>query len=49
MILITRYAEGFLGYAKETIGFEQGLEELKKVKGVTNYRFGKIKDYIYVK
>ena len=34
MILITRYAEGFLEYAKENIGFEQGLEELKKVKDV---------------
>lgn len=34
MTLITRYAEGFLEYAKEAIGFEQGLEELKKVKGV---------------
>jgi F-type H+-transporting ATPase subunit delta len=34
MILITRYAEGFLGHAKETIGFERGLEELHKLKDV---------------
>lgn len=34
MILITRYAEGFLEHAKETIGFERGLEELHKLKDV---------------
>ncbi len=34
MTLITRYAEGFLEYAKETIGFKKGLEELGKVKSV---------------
>ena len=34
MILIRRYAEGFLEYAKETIGFEQALEELRRVKDV---------------
>jgi F-type H+-transporting ATPase subunit delta len=34
MTLINRYAEGFLEYAKETIGLEKALEELKKVKDV---------------
>ena len=34
MTLITRYAEGFLEYAKDCIGFEEGLEELEKVKDV---------------
>lgn len=34
MTLIKRYAEGFLEYAKDTIGFEKGLEELKKAKDV---------------
>lgn len=34
MTLITRYAEGFLEYAKETIGLEQALEELRRVKEV---------------
>lgn len=34
MTLITRYAEGFLEYAKEAIGFEQALEELQKVKEI---------------
>ena len=34
MTLITRYAEGFLEYAKETIGLEQAMEELKKAKAV---------------
>lgn len=32
MTLITRYAEGFLEYAKENIGLEQALEELHKLK-----------------
>lgn len=31
---IKRYAEAFLEYAEETIGFEKGLEELKKAKDV---------------
>ena len=34
MTLITRYAEGFLEYAKETLGFERALEELGKVKDI---------------
>lgn len=34
MILIRRYAEGFLEYAKESIGLEEALEELKRVKDV---------------
>lgn len=34
MTLITRYAEGFLEHAKETIGFKKGVEELEKVKSV---------------
>lgn len=34
MTLITRYAEGFLEYAKDTVGFEQGLEELQKMKDI---------------
>ena len=34
MTLIKRYAEGFLEYAKETIGPVRGLEELEKAKGV---------------
>ena len=34
MTLIKRYAEGFLEYSKETIGFERALEELGRVKDV---------------
>lgn len=34
MTLITRYAEAFLEYAKETIGFKKALEELARVKDV---------------
>lgn len=34
MTLIGRYAEGFLEYAKETIGFEKALEELRVAKDV---------------
>lgn len=34
MTLIKRYSEGFLEYAKETIGLESGLEELKRLKDV---------------
>jgi len=34
MTLIKRYTEGFLEYAKETIGFEKALEELKMAKDV---------------
>lgn len=34
MTLTTRYAEGFLEYAKETIGFEKGVDELIKVKDI---------------
>jgi F-type H+-transporting ATPase subunit delta len=34
MRLIIRYAEGFLEYAKTSIGFEKALEELKKAKDV---------------
>ena len=34
MTLITRYAEGFLEYAKGTIGFERALKELARVKDV---------------
>lgn len=32
--LAKRYADGFLEYAKESIGFERGLEELKAVKNI---------------
>ena len=32
--LAKRYADGFLEYAKESIGFERGLEELKTVKNI---------------
>ncbi|MGD0336905.1 MAG: helix-hairpin-helix domain-containing protein [Candidatus Omnitrophota bacterium] len=41
-------AQRILEYRDKNGAF-QDTEELKKVKGVTNYRFGKIKDYIYVK
>jgi len=34
MTVEKRYAEGFLDYAKETIGFDKGLEELNGVKNV---------------
>jgi len=34
MTLINRYAEGFLEYAKGTIGFESALEELKNARDV---------------
>lgn len=34
MTLATRYAEGFLEYAKDTIGFEEGLEELQRIKNI---------------
>jgi F-type H+-transporting ATPase subunit delta len=34
MTLIIRYAEGFLEYAKETIGAEQALEELRRAREV---------------
>ena len=34
MILTRRYAEAFLEYAKKTLGFEQALEELKRVKDI---------------
>ena len=34
MTLRKRYAEGFLQYAEETIGFNKGLEELKGMKNV---------------
>ena len=34
MILIARYAEGFLEYAKETIGLKQALEELRTANNV---------------
>ena len=32
--LIRRYANGFLEYARGTIGFEKGLAELKALKGI---------------
>jgi F-type H+-transporting ATPase subunit delta len=31
-LIAKRYAEGFLSYCRDTIGFEQGLEELRKFK-----------------
>jgi len=34
MAITAIYAEGFLEYARDTIGFEKGLEELKDVKSV---------------
>lgn len=34
MTLIKRYAEGFLEYAKETIGLNEALEELRKARDV---------------
>jgi F-type H+-transporting ATPase subunit delta len=34
MKLITRYAEGFLEYARESIGVDRALAELKKAKDV---------------
>lgn len=34
MTLIKRYAEGFLEYAKDTIGFENALDELKWAKDI---------------
>jgi len=34
MRLIIRYAEGFLEYAKESIGTDRALEELKEVKDI---------------
>lgn len=34
MTLITRYVEGFLEYAKETIGLEQALEELRRAREI---------------
>jgi len=34
MRLVKRYAEGFLEYAKESIGLDQALTELKKAKDV---------------
>jgi len=34
MRLISRYAEAFLEYAKESIGVERALEELKEVKNI---------------
>ena len=34
MTLIKRYAEGFLEYTKDSIGFEQSLEELKNLREV---------------
>lgn len=34
MIIAKRYAEGFLEYARETIGFEKGIEELKGIRAV---------------
>jgi F-type H+-transporting ATPase subunit delta len=33
-IISKRYADAFLAYAKETIGFEQGLDELTRVKRI---------------
>ena len=32
-IVVKRYAEAFVGFAKETIGFEKALEELKSLRG----------------
>jgi F-type H+-transporting ATPase subunit delta len=32
--VVKRYAEGFLEFAKDTIGFTEGLEELRGLKGV---------------
>jgi F-type H+-transporting ATPase subunit delta len=31
-LIAKRYAEGFLSYCRDTIGFEQGLEELRRLK-----------------
>ena len=31
-IIAKRYADAFLGYAKETIGFEEGIKELQNIK-----------------
>lgn len=44
MTLIKRYAEGFLDYAAETIGFEKGLEELLDMKSIfrDNPKFRKL-------
>ena len=33
--VVKRYAEGFLEYAKETIGFEKGVQELKALKDLS--------------
>lgn len=44
MTLVKRYAEGFLDYASETIGFEKALEELLDLKGIfrDNQEFKKL-------
>jgi len=32
LLIAKRYAEGFLSYCRDTIGFQEGLEELRKYK-----------------
>lgn len=43
-----KLAERIIAYRREQGGFKD-LEELKKIKGMNNYRREKIKDYLYVK
>ena len=34
LIVVKRYAEAFVGYLKESIGLEKGLDDLKRFKSV---------------
>lgn len=43
-----KLAERIIAYRREQGGFKD-LEELKKIKGMNNYRYEKLKDFLCVK
>jgi competence ComEA-like helix-hairpin-helix protein len=43
-----KLAERIIVYRQERNGIKQ-LEELKEIKGITDYRFERIKEYLYIK
>lgn len=43
-----KLAQRILDYRQGAGGFKE-LDELKEIKGITNYRYNKLKGYLYIK